>query len=62
MDVPHKWPGLGEIMRLQAVLRLTGIPDKVWWINGKCLSYNQLSRKQKKERWEEYRLYLIYNM
>lgn len=62
MEVPHKWPGLGKVMRLQAMLRLTGMSDMYWWIDGRVLSYRQLSRKQKKERWESYREYLRDNM
>jgi len=65
IELPTKWPGMERLRVILATLRLLGIDiprhavtmtdkDGMHWAEIK--PYDQLSRREKKERWETFRL------
>jgi hypothetical protein len=65
IELPKKWPGMERLRVILATLRLLGIDIPRFFVsrtdkNGmhwaEPITYDQLTRREKKERWETFRL------
>jgi hypothetical protein len=65
IELPTKWPGMERLRVILATLRLLGIgiprffvsrTDKSGMYWSEPITYDKLSRREMKERWEKFRL------